>query len=744
MRLHIPRDYFDNPVSPQVFLCTPSGKIINELPAVSIKLTAKWNSYSELSFEVSRHYVDVLTGESKVHPMYDKIDNPRQVYVQNIGYFILQDIDDMANDGDAKSVTAFSAEYAVSGKYLNSFYVNTGEIGSVEVTYNETVYGLDYSSDKDSFYKIADEYDAYESYYHKAYTNNDSYTYEQVQVSDEEEYESWSRINGEELYMKRIPNVQFYNPNRKGLSLLHLVLENNVPEWKIGNVDQSLWRMERKFSQDRISVYDFLMNDVADTFKCVFVWDTIAKTVNVYAEAEDGVEENGEVQTQWETDVFISRDNLASEIQVKYSADNIKTKLVVTGSDGLDIREVNLGRNEIMDLSYYHTEDWMEQDLFEAYDDYLETLDEASTGLDKNGYKSKIYPMAYSDAIQGWVGAYNKWNDLMNMVPAEGNVVLVGDEFKKLYCIQGPTNTAYYDGTINSGTTNIAATDIYLDDKFKNPIPTPTDVVMYVVQGVMFVYNTTSKYFERNDNMFNTKKAALIDVLNLYHVDDDTEANKQDNILLKLKNASSDVATIRIYDKRKVATAYEQNVDYYIITDDGKYEDITGINNGADFTTKKDIYGDKLYTNDYWIHSVVVKASSGISEEADEYPILDWIKDKLTAEYMGLSGYTVSYIGTMGAYLVLAKNEKLQENLQDYGIKMLEEKHKTYTTIFQTQTEAMYSQDKYQCIVQDEQPEGDYADGTKWLDTNSSPIVLYKYDKVNKKFNKKRIDTCTI
>ena len=758
MLLSINRDYFNNPVPPQVFLCTQSGKIINELPAASVKLVAKWNSYSELSFEVPRTYVDMLTGERKIHPTYDKIDSPRQVYVSDIGFFILQDIDDIADGGDTKSVTAFSAEYAVAGKYLNSFYVNTGEIGSVEVTYNETTYGLDYSSDRDSFYKIADEYGSYESYYHKVYSDSDSYEYEQIQIVNKEEYDSWPR-SSDELYMKRIPNVQFYNPNRKGLSLLHLILENNVPEWKIGNVDQSLWLKERTFSQDRISVYDFLMNDVADTFKCVFVWDTITKTVHVYAEAEDGVEENGEIQTQWATDVFISRENLASEIQVKYSADGLKTKLVVTGSDDLDIREVNLGRNEIMDLSYYHTEDWMEQDLYEAYDDYLDALDEASTGIDISGQKSKRYPMAYSDAMQGWVGAYNKWNDLMNMVPAEGNVVLVGDEFKKLYCTYSPIDNAYYgykdeeSGLIVAGTIQenmeISPSNLYTDAEFTTAIKTPSDNTTYVVQNYTLVYSQSKGYFEVGANVAVTEnKLELFNQLNLYHVDEDTAANVNDNILLKIKNSASDVATIRVYDARRAVTngdVYSSKVKYYTLDDEGVYADVTSSISNENFLDKK----ATLHTNDYKIQSLVVRASSGTPEAAKTYSATEWLSGELTAEKMGfikygtggnpvrdnkgntIPDYTVTYIGTMGAYFVLAKDERHTENLQDYGIKMLEEKHKTYTKIFQTQTEAMYSQDKYQCIVQDDMPDGNYSNGTKWLDTNSHPAILYEYSETS-------------
>jgi hypothetical protein len=133
----------------------------------------------------------------------------------------------------------------------------------------------------------------------------------------------------------------------------------------------------------------------------------------------------------------------------------------------------------------------------------------------------------------------------------------------------------------------------------------------------------------------------------------------------------------------------------------------------------------------------------------------DWIRGNLTAEAMGLvkkdvennpikdafgntiPAYTVSSIGTMGAYFVLSKNEFVIVNnelvpskdyLRQYGVKLLEEKHKIYTTIFQTQTEAMFSQEGYQCTVSDNPPTGTIANGTRWLDTNSIPVELKMYD----------------
>ena len=371
MKLLINRDFFNTPKPPVVYLCNTSKRIIGELPAYSRSGNFKWNSYSEIQFSVDHTYVDLLDGETKVHPLYDKVEVPRNILLQHYGYFCLQDIDDTSGDNDAKSVSAFSLEYATSNKYLTSFYINTGEVGSVEVTYNEKIHGTDYNTDRDSFYTLASgEFDPYENYYQKVYSDNTSYTWEQVKVDNADVYAGYINKNNdsnaqdhEKLYMKNFPNVQFYNQNRQELSLLHLIFEH-IPEWRIGNVDQNLWHKERKFSEDRISAYDFLMNNVAETFGCTFVWDSLEGVVHVYEEVEDDADVENDASTRWETDVFISKENLASQIDVKYSSDNIKTKLVVSGSDNLDIREVNLGRNEIMDLSFYHTHDWMEDDLF--------------------------------------------------------------------------------------------------------------------------------------------------------------------------------------------------------------------------------------------------------------------------------------------------------------------------------------------------------------------------------------------
>ena len=287
----------------------------------------------------------------------------RLIELEGFGYFEIQG-PEIISDGikEIKNVTAYSLEYTLSQKYLENFLINMGSSDSIEV--------INASSEKD------------------------------------------------------ISPITLYNPNNKKLSLLHLVL-SEIYGWKIGHVDQSLQTLSRQFEVDRESVYDFLMNEVCKKFNCYIVYDTINNTINIYAESltakfigdgetntfiinppfaqigtvsvdgykttrwgyqhstgmlvlEDIPDPGSHIEvvdgalTEWETDVFVSFDNLAQEANINYDADSIKTKLKVTYGDDYDIREVNLGLPYLTDISYYYTVDWMGEDLYNAYTNYLQ------------------------------------------------------------------------------------------------------------------------------------------------------------------------------------------------------------------------------------------------------------------------------------------------------------------------------------------------------------------------------------
>lgn len=408
---------------PRFFLCEVDKTRICQLQTTNTKGSFKFNGLSELSFEVARIYNDILTAATKVNPFYDKIEALRLIEIESIGYFELQG-PQLISDGikEVKSCTAQSYECTLAQKYLTDFYVNTGEIGSVEVTYAEA-------------------------------------------------------------HNCGIVPVTLYNPSNKELSLLHLVLEK-VYGWKIGHVDSSLQKLSRSFEVDRESVYDFLMNEVCEKFNCYIVFDTINNTINIYAESltskfigdgktnvftisppfaeigtvsvdgykttrwgynsitgaltlEDMPEAGSHIEvvdgalTEWETDVFVTFDNLSQEMQVSYDAEAIKTVLTVTYGDDGDIREANLGLPYITDLSYFHTVDWMGQDLYDAYTAYLQ--------------KTNQYQAQYTNnslSMLDWAGRIDFEENRLSLEYSIAQSV--GPETIGTYYVRGGSSPNYY------------------------------------------------------------------------------------------------------------------------------------------------------------------------------------------------------------------------------------------------------------------------------------------------------------
>ena len=381
--MRLPKDLLTGAYTrPRLFLCETDKKRICQLETIEMSGVFRFNSYSELTFTVGRTYTNMTTGETQVNPFYNKIEALRLVYLENFGYFEIQE-PEIVSDGirEAKNVTAYSLEYTLAQKYLEEFYVNTGEANSIEVI----------------------------------------------------------NSNG----VKIIP-VTLYNEANKKLSLLNLILEK-IYGWKIGHVDESLKTLGRTFEISRASVYDFIVQDISEKFNCFAVFDTVENTINLYAESltskilgdgstkvfalsspydsvgsvsvnsykttrytyeisEDSLTgkrtgiltfeeapDDGAVieivdgsQEQWSTDVYISFNNLAQEVNVTYNAEDIKTVLTVKGSDDLDIREVNMGLPYLVDLSWYYSVDWMGQDLYDAYTLYLQNCDKGQAEYQDN------------------------------------------------------------------------------------------------------------------------------------------------------------------------------------------------------------------------------------------------------------------------------------------------------------------------------------------------------------------------
>lgn len=170
-----------------------------------------------------------------------------------------------------------------------------------------------------------------------------------------------------------IPTI-LYNPdatmdNPEG-SLLHRIFQS-MPHYTIGHVDASVACIQRTFSCDNQTVYDFLQT-VATEIECIFIFDNFKREVNCYdlkdhcnrqscitatdyRNVKDGVCQhcNSSDYITYgygkDTGVFIDHNNLVESVTLTGDKDSVKNCFKIEGAD--DIINNMLG-DRLMDGNY--------------------------------------------------------------------------------------------------------------------------------------------------------------------------------------------------------------------------------------------------------------------------------------------------------------------------------------------------------------------------------------------------------
>lgn len=139
----------------------------------------------------------------------------------------------------------------------------------------------------------------------------------------------------------------FYNPKNPSVSLLNRAL-SEAPHYTIMHVDKSLWNLQRTFSVDDISIYDWLMGDCANEFNCLFQFDTTTRGVYVYdlytvckdcgyrGDYIDECPECGSVDLDYfgdDTTIYIDKENLTDAIQFTTDVGSIKNCFKLVAGD---------------------------------------------------------------------------------------------------------------------------------------------------------------------------------------------------------------------------------------------------------------------------------------------------------------------------------------------------------------------------------------------------------------------------
>lgn len=179
-----------------------------------------------------------------------------------------------------------------------------------------------------------------------------------------------------EDYIK--PTV-FYDEIDASISLLNRILEK-APHYKIGYVSPTLRPIQRSFSVDNTSIYDFMVGDLAKEMDCLFQFDSLTRTINVYdllnycndckkrfessepnpvcphCESTNVIKGYGK-----DTNIFVSKDNLAKTISLESNKDKIKNYFRIVGGDDIitsAVRDLTMGSGYV-----YNITDEVKQDM---------------------------------------------------------------------------------------------------------------------------------------------------------------------------------------------------------------------------------------------------------------------------------------------------------------------------------------------------------------------------------------------
>lgn len=363
-------DGYNNVDTPTIIL---QNKNFDSLGSVTsfccLAYTENFNSPNELSFMLYK-YMD-----GKENTEWDSISDHKVLYVPEFKerFDIKTSLKEM--DSAQKYITATSlCESELSGVKLYGIEINT-ETDIANPDYDENFPTV--------FYRDPEKYLNYN------WTSP--------------KYEKYSDRQKKETILKS--------------SLLHRLLEK-APHYSIKYVSPSLMDIQRSFHISDTDVYSELTGEISEEFNCLFLFDSMSREISVYdlyntckkCGYRGGFNEkcpecgSGEFGGQYgsDTTIFISNENLSTEIGLETNADSLKNCFYVEGGDDAmtaAIRSINPNGSSYI----YSITDEMKADmpaiLSSALDSYHNLYSEYTTshayGLTKDSVDRYNSVVAY-------------------------------------------------------------------------------------------------------------------------------------------------------------------------------------------------------------------------------------------------------------------------------------------------------------------------------------------------------------
>lgn len=154
--------------------------------------------------------------------------------------------------------------------------------------------------------------------------------------------------------------VRLYNPMdaTDKTTIVGMFLRDN-PLWSLGTVSTDLFDTYRTFDISSSNWYEFLMENIEETYSCIIIFDNINRLINFYT-PEESIKN---------TNVYISYDNLINKLQIEENADEIYNAMDCFGGEDLTINNVNpMGTSTIYNFGWLiqNADDWMSSELKNA------------------------------------------------------------------------------------------------------------------------------------------------------------------------------------------------------------------------------------------------------------------------------------------------------------------------------------------------------------------------------------------
>lgn len=209
----------------------------------------------------------------------------------------------------------------------------------------------------------------------------------------------------------------FWNEEKTHLSLLHRILSDKAPHYKVVHVDDSLRNLVKEFSVSDADIYSFLIGEVSEQFNCLFRFNSSKREISVYdlytvcqnPECNHFKEENEHYRDDYDmflsddsnvprcpkcgstnvkyfgedTTILVDKKNLTDSINLSTNADNVKNCLKLVGGDDNITAAIQMmnpnGTSYLYHFSEFQKND-MPEILVKAINDYNDLYNREISG----------------------------------------------------------------------------------------------------------------------------------------------------------------------------------------------------------------------------------------------------------------------------------------------------------------------------------------------------------------------------